>query len=64
MDGSWPLVIGAIYSFICFIGMFFLPAPGAYLPQVDDKTVNASEEGVQIENIDKSLNATSVLDEF
>ena len=32
LDGSWPLIIGAIFSCICFTGMFWLPAPGAYLP--------------------------------
>ena len=41
--------------------MFFLPAPGRYLPVVEEKAVS---ERFASSAIDKTVNAPSVLDEF
>ena len=61
MDGSLPLIFSACYGIICFLGMYALPAPGAYLPKVDDKVF--SEVPVN-STINKSINASQVLEEF
>ena len=65
MSGQWPLILASIYSTICFLGMFFLPEGGQYLPVAAPAEGDALSSKVDSESaIDRTQNAPSVIDEF
>ena len=55
-------MIGAVYSILVYLAMFALPAPGAFLPKVQEQYVKDEDRTITV--IDKRTIQTSILNEF